>query len=218
MTTIAPYSAPVPSIPAPVAKAAAPAIDGAQGSNAPGQPVAAQKLTVGYTAQFLATKAWVESPEYLERSARIDAYVAAQHAKEAPYTYRTAGEAAADGKMLTGLLSGTVDHVNAMRSHLNPEFLALIRAGSSEELATKGYNLVVEALGKGQRFLSRLQDEIGEKFTVSGTLVQQHDDGSVSLGAYALSFSGAGSSVRVGSDGSTFAARSDGSYQPYNPG
>lgn len=217
MTTIAPYSAPVPSIPAPVAKAAAPAIDGAQGSNAPGQPVAAQKLTVGYTPEILAIKAYVASPEYRESMERWR-LENAQRAPEAPYTYRTAGEVAADGKMLTGLLSGAVDHVNAMRSHLDPEFLGRIRAVMGDEVANKSYNIVVEALVKGERALSRLQDEIGEKFVISGTLARQHDDGSMSLGAYALSFSGAGGSVRIGSDGSTFAAQSDGSYKPYDPG
>lgn len=217
MTTIAALNVPAPPVSLPVPKTAAPATDGVHSAGVPNQSATTQRGGV-YTAEYLKSDAFFSSPE---QRARVEKGIARlNELYDRPgkaHTLQSAGDAADHGKTLTGLLESAVNSVNDARDFLNPKFLDQIRANGGEEPAAKVQELNAEHVAKRQNFLSRLEGEIGSKFAVSGALVQRHDDGSVSLGAYALSFSGAGFGVRVGSNGSTFTAGGDGPYRPHDP-
>lgn len=215
-TIAAPGVATSPSLPA--LKATAPAADGTRDADTTGQSAPARRGVGVHTPEYLARLAYIESPEYRERRAQWEAQAGLMQSSEEPRSFRTADEVAAYGEMATGRLKGLVDHVNTLLNSLNPEYLDGIRAFMGEEAAATVQAMRAEGLASSQRSLSHWEEEIRGTFAVSGTLVQRHDDGGLSLGTYTLSFSGAGFGVRLDSDGSVLVAPGGGSYQRREPG
>lgn len=135
-----------------------------------------------------------------ERDLRATAETAARNAVGVGSTRGFASPADAIGQARDAIdnLREHANAINGIAAHLDPRNLKQLATLFGQEWADD-YRARLEA-GRADAIdlLGVKQQQISERFTVHGSLVQREDDGSFALGAFTLEASGQDFTVRIG--------------------
>lgn len=115
--------------------------------------------------------------------------------------FTSATDAIAQGRDAIANLHEHANAINGVAAHLDPRNLKQLATLFGQEWADDYRARLEQGRERAIDLLGVKQQQIGERFAVLGSLVQRDDDGSFTLGAFALQAEGAGFSVRIGSDG-----------------
>ena len=115
--------------------------------------------------------------------------------------FASGAQAASEARDLVANLREHANAINGIAAHLDPRNLKQLATLFGQEWADD-YRARLEAgRASATELLGVTQQQIAERFTVQGNLVQRGEDGSFALGAFALEAQGEGCAVRIGSNG-----------------